>query len=993
MDHSTSTTPFLEGDRGRNARDATPVRVREVPPRIDIDSIPLELREGPYWGVWKLETVEDRPKRTKVPYQVAPPYRNGRRPKASTTNLAHWTAFDRTYQFYLDEHFDGIGRVFSKDDPFLGIDLDNCLDHEGRVRPWAEPYFELFRTYSEVSPSGTGVKFWGRGKLPGPEGLRREQIGPDGDGAIELYDWGRFFTVTGNVYDDPQTVEFIGDRAAAVYLEIKPKKPQLRDRPPREVVPLDLDDSEIIAKATAAKNGSKFDSLYRLGSIAGYGSQSRADFALLGMLAFWCGPDEPRIERLFSSSALGQRMKWTDRPDYRERSIRNMLEGKTEFYDPSRRGPPRKRGGSSPAEPPANSDDGSAPRPKRLDIEINTERHIVLEEAIKALANDPNIYRRGAALVSVVQETADELRLGGKTTMKGIAGSPKIIDLSDAVIGCRLTENAQFYQWKKDKNGEFIDVDAHPPDWLIKAVATRKYWPGIRPLNAVVECPFPRPDGSIVETPGYDVETATVFLPTFDFPKLPDRPTRADARSAWGRLRWYVREFPFPSEDDCVVFLAGLLNVIGRPAVIGPTPGIAINGNKAATGKGLLVDAMTMPGIGRSAPTSSYPDDHQEAVKVKVAIVLSGKPVVSFDNLGEGSMYGGSAIDSALTALTIDDRILGMSRNTGEIPVRTAWFLNGNNITPTKDAWRRWLVCNLTTDLEHPERRGDIEDKDLRALILKNRAEIVRDALVILKSHALDGRPTGGWPPMGSFEEWDRVIRSAVWFATERDCLATQRQTADDAPDRLAKIAVLEGLRELPDAKAGQSGVTSGEAIGLVEKNPLMFNTLRGVLLERGRGGKLANSGTLGFILRGLKNTPIGGMKLKDTGFKRNSAVCWIVEGDPSRDTKDAKDGSGHPVASSTVDHDVTTCGDNGKAPENGRESSLASFVSSPSVSPAERLRADAARLGVRLKRDGEKVAIAGQSKACTLKELTALREGLAEFPAEVLALIEAPPR
>ncbi len=493
-----------------------------------------------------------------------------------------------------------------------------------------------------------------------------------------------------------------------------------------------------------------------------------------------------------------------------------------------------------------------AGKSERVDVEVNTERHIVVAESIAAFGGDPDLYHRGESLVTVVQETADEMKLSGRTSLRGIAGSPRVIELAPQVVGCFLTRNVSFYRMQKDKEGEPFAVDMHPPDWLIKAVATHKHWPGVRQLAAVVECPFPRPDGSIVETPGYDRETATLYLPTIDFPPIPDKPTRDDARAAWTRLKTYVDRFPFPTEDDRVIFLAGLMNVIGRPAVAGPVPGIVINGNRAGTGKGLLVDAMTMPGTGRPTPTSSYPDKPEEAAKVKVAIVLSGKPVVNFDNLDEGSFYGGSAIDSLLTSITIDDRVLGFSRQTGEIAVRVACFLNGNNLAPVKDAWRRWLVGNLMTDLENPEQRKDLGDIPLRARILEDRGTIVRDVLTIMKAHALAKWPTDGWGPMGSFEDWDRVIRGAVWFATERDCLATQKKTADEAPDRQAKIALLEAWNELPGG-ASETGLTVADAVDLVEKNPKQFEAMRCVLMQRGRAGKPASATAIGSVLRGLK--------------------------------------------------------------------------------------------------------------------------------------------
>ncbi len=519
---------------------------------------------------------------------------------------------------------------------------------------------------------------------------------------------------------------------------------------------------------------------------------------------------------------------------------------------------------------------GAGEAAKPPEIEVNHEWHRVVEEAIAALANDHDLYRRGEALVTVCQEAADTVRLTGRTAMSNALGSPRVVDLSDANIGCRLTRQASLFQWKKSKSGEDETVDARPPDWLLKAIATRRYWPGIRNLAAVAECPFPRPDGSLVETPGYDDATQTLYLPTIDFPRAPESPTRDDARSAWQRLRRYACEFPFGSEDDEAVYLAGQLVVIARPAIPGPVPGIAVVGNKAGTGKGLLIDAMSLPAIGRPAPTTIYPEDPIEAGKVKVAIALSGKPVVHFDNLDEGSSYGNSSIDSAMTATTIDDRVLGASRNTGEVAMRVSWFLSGNNVFPGKDAHRRWLVVNLVTDQEHPEERSDIRETDLRGAMLDARGEIVRDALTILRAHAQAGWPNGDWAPMGSFEQWDRVVRGAVWFATGRDCLATQRKVAAESPDRQAKIALLEGWREMVDGRDGAKGVTTADAVKAAVDHPEIYPTLHGALLRYGSNGKLAASKSIGNILRGLKMTPIDGLRLEDAGQKCR-AVLWRV--------------------------------------------------------------------------------------------------------------------
>ena len=86
--------------------------------------------------------------------------------------------------------------MFTAKDPFVGIDLDDCLDADGNVKSWAQGIIERFSgTYAEFSPSGQGLKIWSTGRLPANlAGVRL------GDGQIEMYDHARYFTVTGRVF-------------------------------------------------------------------------------------------------------------------------------------------------------------------------------------------------------------------------------------------------------------------------------------------------------------------------------------------------------------------------------------------------------------------------------------------------------------------------------------------------------------------------------------------------------------------------------------------------------------------------------------------------------------------------------------------------------------------------------------------------------------------------------------------------------------------------
>lgn len=149
--------------------------------------VPISLTKLPQWVVWRYEQRDGKP--TKVPYQI-----NGS--LAKTTVPRTWCSWDEALKARQENpsRWCGIGFVFSPGDPFFGIDLDKCLDADGRLKPWAQPIKERFSdTFGEISPSGRGIKIWAKGKLPcGGTAF------PLGDGRVEIYDQARYFTVTGN---------------------------------------------------------------------------------------------------------------------------------------------------------------------------------------------------------------------------------------------------------------------------------------------------------------------------------------------------------------------------------------------------------------------------------------------------------------------------------------------------------------------------------------------------------------------------------------------------------------------------------------------------------------------------------------------------------------------------------------------------------------------------------------------------------------------------
>jgi hypothetical protein len=511
----------------------------------------------------------------------------------------------------------------------------------------------------------------------------------------------------------------------------------------------------------------------------------------------------------------------------------------------------------------------------RTAIEVTTEEHLVRDQAIAALAEDPRIFFRGDALVQVIRPDDDDDELPGGVKVRNASGAPRIVPLDDANLRCILTQRAHLFRWSKDKNGEPIATDIHPPDWLIKAILARHYWPGIRELLSVAMCPYVQADGTIMGEEGYDPATGTLMVPCFLLGKIPVLPTQKDARKAANRIHDRVGQFPFGDGFDWTAWLTSLLTAIQRPMIAGPVPGFAFNANMAGSGKGLLIDLDGILVWGGPVPTVSYPANAEEADKVALSLALGGVQAVHFDNLAEGQSYGGSAIDSALTTSVKGGRLLGQSRFINGVPLRPWWSLSGNNISPGRDAHRRWIPVGLRTELETPYERDDLEIPDLKGHFAEHRGEIVADALIILKAHALANRPRMKGGPLGSFEEWDHVIRGAVWYATGNDCLTTQRRAAADSPARLEKLALLEAWLALPEGS--RHGYTAQEVLELAMEEGPAFEQLRAALMPLGDKGKLPTSSKLGYKLRAMKLENVAGKRFQDRE-KRHQATVWIVE-------------------------------------------------------------------------------------------------------------------
>lgn len=256
-----------------------------------------ELKKQHRWVVWRLETRDGKP--TKVPYQV-----NGS--KGASDNPATWSTYAECAA--VAHQFSGVGLMLGEvaGVHISGVDIDGCCDAATKqFTPDSREVVISLDSYSEFSPSGTGVHVLVAGNLRGRDGLK---LPFDGCKAIEVYDSGRYFTFTGrHLSKTPPAILERSEALNALYDRVRASKPQRKGI----VVSISLSEEE------------RFQKLWAGDVSICKGDHSAADFALCCLLAKKHACKPFTIDREFERSGL-YREKW-DRPDYKDRTIAEAI--------------------------------------------------------------------------------------------------------------------------------------------------------------------------------------------------------------------------------------------------------------------------------------------------------------------------------------------------------------------------------------------------------------------------------------------------------------------------------------------------------------------------------------------------------------------------------------------------------------------------------------------------------------------------------------------
>lgn len=298
------------------------------------EKIPLELKQLSHWVGWKYMQRPGEDHKRKVPINAM----DGQ--PAKSNDPVTWCDFDTACLGKERFGLDGIGFMFSGDGIF-GIDIDHCYDPETReLDPAAAEIIETVQSYTELSPSGTGIHILCKGALP--EGRKRR-------GAVEMYSTLRYFTVTGNQFGLEYPFSDCTERVAVMHRKYLGEEETAAGAqkaaltmPAGRGTNADMSVDAILRRMFDSKHGQKLQDLYN-GSWERYGigdgSQSSADQAFCNTLAFWCRCDAALMDAIFRRSGL-YRQKWDKRrgaKTYGQITIDRAIKDCRDIWEPQER--------------------------------------------------------------------------------------------------------------------------------------------------------------------------------------------------------------------------------------------------------------------------------------------------------------------------------------------------------------------------------------------------------------------------------------------------------------------------------------------------------------------------------------------------------------------------------------------------------------------------------------------------------------------------------
>jgi Bifunctional DNA primase/polymerase, N-terminal len=414
-------------------------------------------------------------------------------------------------------------------------------------------------------------------------------------------------------------------------------------------------------------------------------------------------------------------------------------------------------------------------------------------------------------------------------------------------------------------------IPCKPPTDIAELVLARAgHWP-FPEVRGVLAAPSLRPDGSLLDKAGYDLDTGMYLLDPPAMPDIPEQPTERDGRRALAVLAKLLDSFPWQGDDDSrAVGVSALVSPVVRAAL--PTvPLHAISSPEAGTGKSYLTQLAAAIATGFPCPVIASGSDDEETEKRLSAVLLTGQVILSVDNISRP--FGGDFLCQVLDQPLVKIRILGQTAGP-LIEPRMVLFATGNNLTLLGDIVRRAVIAHMDAGLENPWQRQFAVDP--LAKVQADRGTYIAAALTLCRAFLVSGEQP--LPPLASFTAWSNIVRSAIVAFGGGDPVKTMATAIANDPDREGLATVL-----ITWSRAiGEDELTVAEVIARANKRTpygeYVDKDLRDALMTVaiGKSGDI-NPQRLGLWLRSHRDRMLGRYVLRRCGDIHTRVARWSV--------------------------------------------------------------------------------------------------------------------
>jgi hypothetical protein len=367
-------------------------------------------------------------------------------------------------------------------------------------------------------------------------------------------------------------------------------------------------------------------------------------------------------------------------------------------------------------------------------------------DALHAANIPPRLFKRTCRIVGI--DTSE-------------LGRPFINELSDARLRHHLSRAADFFE----VNSHGIRRDVPPPMDVTRDIRFQDpvNW-RLPVLDAVIEAPTIRTDGTVLAQPGYDPQSQLYLIPgagLYDL-DIPDVPTRDHLDVSVEIIRNVFTDFPFVDQASRANVIAALLTAFCRHIIRGPVPLALFDATSQGTGKTLLAEVIALILTGRPAELITPMEEPEELRKQLTSMLMESPPLVIIDNVT--STVDWPALAKVITGDVHRDRVLGKSQSV-IMPVRCSWIATGNNLQLGGDIARRCFWIRMDAGMPEPFRRSGFQHPRLKEHVLAERRNLLIALLTLARAWFAAGQPRTSVPPVGSFEHWTEVVGGILEYA------------------------------------------------------------------------------------------------------------------------------------------------------------------------------------------------------------------------------------